>query len=169
MAGARGIDANALAKALRIFAGVRWPVAVDDVPDLVASLGWTIVPGTGGRSLQAQTGRTSHRTPAELTSDKLGLATVSFDITDDVPDASTWGGRLLRESFTDAAAIVATELGAPSGRFGGSTPQAWWDLPGGSRVEVGVGATAVTVGVYSAEYAEEIRTLAAPDPSGSSG
>ena len=158
----RVVDATELARVLRTLAAVRWPVPVDEVPGLVATLGWTVVAGTGGRSLHARTGWALDGAPADFSSDKLGLATVSFGVTDEVPDAAPWRGRLLRDAFTTVAAVASAEFGAPTGGVPRPDPQAWWDLPGGGRIEIGVGDTSVAVGVYSAEYADEVRSLDAP-------
>lgn len=153
------VDADVLSAALRTLAGVSWPVPVDEVPDLVASLGWTVVPGTGGRSLQADPGWELSSAPADFVSDKLGLATVSFPVTDDLLDASPWRGRLLREALAAAVAIAAPHLGEPTGRIAGPSPQVWYDLPAGGRIEIVASDTSVIVGAYSAEYADEVRRL----------
>jgi hypothetical protein len=153
------VDADLLAAALRTLAGASWPIPVDEVPGLVASLGWAVVPGTAGRSLQADTGWALRSAPADFTSDKLALATVTFCITDDLLDASPWRGRLLRDAFTAAVAVASPEFGEPTGRVAGPTPQVWWDLPGGGRIEIAVADTSVTVGAYSGEYADEVRSL----------
>jgi hypothetical protein len=158
----RVVDATVLGPVLRTLARIDWPVPVDEVPHLVASLGWTVVPGTEGRSLRALTGWALDGAAADFSSDRLGLATVSFGATDDVLDDSPWRGRLLRDAFAVVAGVAAAEFGAPTGGVPRPDPQAWWDLPGGGRIEIGVGATSVTVGAYSAEYADEVRGLDAP-------
>lgn len=159
MADVRVVEPDVLAAALRTLAGVDWPVPVDEVPGLVAALGWTVLPGTGGRSLQADTGWALSSAAADFSSDKLALATVSFGITDDLFDVSPWRGRLLREAFIAAVAVATPELGEPTGRIAGPTAQVWWDFLGGGRLEIAVADTSVAVGVYSAEYAEEVRRL----------
>ena len=159
MADLRVVEADVLAAALRTLAGVSWPVPVDEVPGLVASLGWTVAPGSSSRSLEADTGWALSSAAADFSSDKLALATVSFRVTDDLLDASPWRGRLLRDAFTVAVAVATSEFGEPTARIAGPTPQVWWDLLGGGRLEIAVADTSVTVGVYSAEYADEVRRL----------
>jgi hypothetical protein len=153
------VDADVLTAALRTLAGASWPIPVDEVPGLVASLGWAVVPGTEGRSLQADTGWPLSSAAANFTSDKLGLATVSFAVTDDLLDASPWRGRLLRDAFTTVVAVATPEVGEPTGRVAGATPQVWWDLPNGGRIEIAVADTSVMVGAYSSEYADDVRRL----------
>ena len=159
MVNPRMVDADVLAAALRTLAAVSWPVPIGDVPALVAALGWTVVPGTEGEFLKADTGWPVSRTTADFSSDRFGLTEVSFPVSDIVLDKTPWRADFINDALSTAVATATAELGGPSTRIRKPNPKVWWDLPNGGRITVSAIELAVSVDVHSAEYSAVMRDL----------
>ncbi len=159
MSDTRTVDAGTLSAAVRTLTAISWPVPVDDVARVVADLGWTVVAGTEGEFLKADTGWGLSRSIADLSSDDGALTTISFRVTDVVSAETPWRADFINDAFATSVTTVGAELGAPTTRRRKPTPQVAWELSNGGRLTVSGIESSVSVVVVSAEYAEVLREL----------
>ena len=149
-----------VAEVLRRIAGLSWPIPMDDEPAVVEQLGWTVVPGTEGRYLQADTGWGLNRSSADFASGRIEqLTSITFRVTDiiDEPDAAS--DDFPADAFADVVAAALRVLGEPSERSR-RPPTVTWLTAGGGSIAISHSDAAVTVNAYSAKLTTAKRTLA---------
>ena len=145
---------------LRRISTLVWPIAMEDEPAVVQQLGWTVVPGTEGRYLTAETGWQLTRSTADVSSGRVEqLTSITFRVTDIVEEQGTGTSEALDDAFAEIVAGVQQVLGDPASRFRKPPTVTWEPASGGSIVIVRSDA-AISVNAYSAKYTKARRTLA---------
>ena len=141
-------------------AAITWPVAEADEPALVEALGWTVVPGTEGRYLEAETGWPINRSTADFSSGRIEqLTSISFSVTDVVAEPAPWRADFLNDALAEIVTAVKSVLGSPTATRRRPEPEAIWKLANGGRITIAIIESSVDVIAHSAEYAEVMDTL----------
>ena len=145
---------------LRRVAALRWPIALADEPAVVEQLGWTVVPGTEGPYLEADTRWPVNRSTAEFLCDRSEeLTSIDFCVTDVVDDPAADQRDALDDAFAELVTAATSALGEPAQRSRAPAKVTWLTPTGGS-LSVTHHGVAVQVDVNSAKLTEAKRILA---------
>ncbi|MGC3955071.1 MAG: DUF6301 family protein [Propionicimonas sp.] len=150
----RQVSSEDLQRIIDVFAGVAWPLPMDDVPALAERLGWTPWVFDNGETMP---GRYNNGLPVSWPQSNFGslkegdpslpaqtairggeMSVVDLGITDDLEDVgpvTAEARRSLREAYDMLVKQVDLIMGVKSAKSSYGTSR-MWDLPNGGRIHV---------------------------------